>query len=179
MYECILVFLKLYKVAVVVALIFHKLIVINFQKNQNFVQVSGVEWKKYIGQIFQCLGITSLSRSLPPAPINNYGPQGSYSNDYSGSSSLTRTTSSYGGDLGQTRGTGGGYGNAGVDLGQTRVISGGYGNAGGDLGQTRVISGGYGNAGGDLGQTRVISGGYGNGGGYGGGAGGFDIGSKR
>jgi hypothetical protein len=108
----------------VVVLIFQQLIVINFRKNQNFVRVSVDEWMIYIRKIFQCLAITTVSRPFVPPmvptrtlPSNNYDQQGSYSNDYSGSSSLTRSSSSS-------------YGGASNDLVQTPVNGGGYGGAG-------------------------------------------------
>jgi uncharacterized membrane protein YgcG len=107
-------------------LIFRQLIAINFQKNQNFVQVGFVSLLMNIFIFFNCLVITTASRSIASTfnqirtvPNNNYVQPSSYSNDYSSSSALTRSSSS--------------YGNSNNDLGQSRVNSGSYGG-GGDLG---------------------------------------------
>ncbi len=104
-----------------VVLIFQPLIATNFRKIQNFVQVNVVESIIYICKIFQCLGITTISRSFVPpvGPIRtlpSFDQQGSYSNDYSGGSVSNRASSSYGGasnDLIQPPATGGAYGGAG------------------------------------------------------------------
>lgn len=113
----------MYKVVAVV-LIFQQSVVIDFQKLPNIVQVSValLDENTYLSTLSRHIVITTVSRSLPPAPIidvrtapsNGYGQQTNYGNDYAGSSILTRSSSSsYGGqsnDLGQTRGSGGGYG---------------------------------------------------------------------
>ena len=116
----------MYKVVVVV-LIFQQSVVIDFQKLRNTVQVSVVllDENTYLPTLSRHIVITTISRSLPPAPMvdirtgpsNGYGQQTNYGNDYASSSILTRSSSSYGGqgnDLGQTRvsggGGGGGYG---------------------------------------------------------------------
>jgi len=82
---------------------------------------------------FNCLAITTTSRSfggsigqIRTLPNNNYGQQSSYSNDYSGTSALTRSSSTYGGSS--------------DDVVQSRVNTGGYGGAGGlDSGSDRYF----------------------------------------
>jgi len=83
--------------------------------------------------VFNYLAITSTTRSfggsigqIRTVPQNNYGQQSGYSNDYSGTSALTRSSSTYGG--------------SGDDSVQSRVNTGGYGGAGGlDSGSDRYF----------------------------------------
>jgi hypothetical protein len=59
----------------------------------------------------------NIISQIRTAPSNNYGSQSSFSNDFSGNSALTRSSSTYGGSSN--------------DLLKSQINTGGFGGAGG------------------------------------------------